>query len=307
MLKLLTTIVMFFIVVSQTAWSTTRTDTVNEPPLATTNEWQIAIALGYGQIESAVLGQEDFNLYLVPSVSYYGEKVFFDNGTLGYSLKETAAHSFSLVSEINPHIAQFYGSHPSNIFVINSMGSSESEPSTGASNDSQDDGPPSFIQDVRTHLTLQQPDWSIDAGIQYNWFASNNSQIIGHYFIDVTGVHSGQRAAVSWAYTQPLSGVKAWQKNWSVSFNLGLEWLDKNTTQYYYGVDQRNTQFAYAYHQTDNALNHTVKISIQKALSKQLTLVALWKKQYFDSELANSPLIVNDAPTTYFMGVMYGF
>lgn len=281
--------------------------------LSTIGEWQFSLALGYGKKQSAISGQDDFSLYLVPNLSYYGQNLFFDNGTFGFTMLDKPKYALSVISELNPNIAQYYGYHPNNIFVLNATGDANDDLNTSASvEEPRNEGEvefddmlagPSQIQDI----TLLKPDWSIDVGLQHNWFLSSKVDITSQLFTDLSGIHDGKRASLQWAFRQPLDGKTALSANWLFTLQLGLDWLDATTTNYYYGIDSRHTRYRNHYYQPGSALNGSVKLSLTKQLNNDISVVMLWKTQILDTTLAYSPYVDNKEPQTYFLGMMYAF
>ncbi|AOE50428.1 MipA/OmpV family protein [Kangiella sediminilitoris] len=75
----------------------------DDPHNSKTNsgEWNISLSLGYGQVESIISNVDDFDLYLLPNISYYGESFFLENTTMGYSLYEDEDFYLDIVGKLN--------------------------------------------------------------------------------------------------------------------------------------------------------------------------------------------------------------
>ncbi len=81
-------------------------------------EWDLGLALGYGQKSNPLRHQDDIPLYVIPSIAYYGENWFFDNGNLGLTLAESENYTINLVTAYSRERAFFYRWDPSNVFTF---------------------------------------------------------------------------------------------------------------------------------------------------------------------------------------------
>ncbi|WP_434931353.1 MipA/OmpV family protein [Shewanella sp. HL-SH5] len=87
----------------------------------TEGEWDISIAIGFGQKTNPLQDYDDIPLYVLPSIAYYGEQWFFDNGNFGYSLQEAEKYSLNLVTSYSDDRAFFYDWDPSNLFLAEAL------------------------------------------------------------------------------------------------------------------------------------------------------------------------------------------
>ena len=297
-------------------------DVVDAPNTATENvekvgEWQFAIGLGLGQKTSVVYDQDDRNLYIIPSIKYYGERVFFDNGTLGYTFFENRHHAFSAVVELNPLVAQFKQYHPDNIFNPTAVSDSLTSPSVeqadefgdasgevaGPVEDNASDGGNAYQGPSPTlaDVPLESLDWSVDAGLQHNWFISDNLTLITELYTDISSVHSGSRmrSKINWALPKTFG--------WQPLFSAGLHYIDDKSSQYYFGIDARDTDNDSVYFSVKNALNTEISVTAIRPLSNDWSVLLFYRYEWLDSALAASPLITDDAIKTYFIGLTYAF
>lgn len=70
-------------------------------------EWDLGLALGYGQKSNPLRHQDDIPLYVIPSIAYYGENWFFDNGNLGLTLAESENYTINLVTALQQRAGFF--------------------------------------------------------------------------------------------------------------------------------------------------------------------------------------------------------
>ena len=60
-------------------------------------KWQVAVAVGVGVRTNPVIDNDDIPLYVIPQISYNGERVFLQNLDLGYILFEDDTRQFNLL------------------------------------------------------------------------------------------------------------------------------------------------------------------------------------------------------------------
>lgn len=59
------------------------------------------VSVGYGALTNPLKKRDDIHIYLLPELSYYGEKFYFENFVVGYSLYENAAFNVDLFGYFN--------------------------------------------------------------------------------------------------------------------------------------------------------------------------------------------------------------
>lgn len=69
--------------------------------------WDIGIALGYGNKSNPLKDFNDIPIYAVPTIAYYGDNWFFDNGNIGYTLTEGENYTINLVTAFSNDSAFF--------------------------------------------------------------------------------------------------------------------------------------------------------------------------------------------------------
>lgn len=268
-------------------------------------KWHFSVAVGYGFKNNPLLEGDDFPLLVLPSVYYYGEKLFFENGDLGYTLINDADYAISALTRLNEEVVHFVDWHPSNILItpfandfntvqknpVWELESSYIEPENDAIS-----GP----RKLNFHQ-LKDREWSLDAGVQLDWFVSDTSQVRLRLLTDASQVHYGEN--INLAYSAQHYYQQAWQVNWSI----GVDWLNQQLTQYYYGVDQRDTVDSSYFYQAGSAINPYFKISPSYKINQNWRLVSLLKYQLLDSEIQDSPIVKERQRITWFMGINYAF
>lgn len=280
-------------------------------------DWQISLSLGFGKRTSTLTGSQDQTLLLVPTFSFYGERFYFDNGSLGYTFLDTDNHSFSAVTEIHPIAGQYFDLHPANLI----LGTEEFDNKLDTPSPQDDeDGirlPPNItIQDVikrydlnNQDMVLPKPDWSFDAGIRWNWFINPDQLLTIEAFTDVTNVHNGQRIEIEWSRSmldQKSKGVLSSEK-WKGQLNLGLTYYDQETTQYFFGVDERHNSNPVFYYDTSHSINPHASVYLTRPAFEDWRMVLFLKTERLANPIYFSPRTEHRYAVTFFMGLTYDF
>lgn len=250
------------------------------------SQWQFSLAIGGGVHTNPLNGGDNIPLVLVPSVSYYGENLFFDNGVLGYSIAESKYWVFSAITQLNQEKAYFTRWHPKNIFV-----SSMSNAFHGVAKEAID------IDQV------DKRDWALDAGGQINWFIDQRSDVMAKLLWDVTSVYHGYTAELSINHRISVPFIEQSQ----LSLGVGAQLNSRKLVNYYYGIEQQDNLFTQVSFQGNTSINPIFRVKFTKALSTQWHLSFYWKRKLLDANTANSPLINTKQIDTVFLGMEYVF
>lgn len=281
------------------------------------SQWQFSVGLGIGALSNPLHGGKDIPLVIVPSIRYYGEQVFFENNTLGYSFYEDENFTVSAITQLNRDATFFKRWHPSNIFVDTFLVSVETsdfvirEEGDSNSPDEVDDEQPvdevdSFV--TERHIRVRQQDIknrkiSLDGGLQFNWFLNNKSQLQGKILHDINSVYQGTNAQV--AYLRKLKSE--WLPNTLLHFTVGANWFSRNHVNYYYGVNSADKVPSYAYYQAGSSFNPFVKLSSRYRINKRWQFAVSYKREWLGKAIHQSPLVAEKQLETLFIGAVYAF
>ena len=100
--------------------------------------WQISLAVGGGVLTNPVVGGDNIPLLVVPYVSYYNERFFLENTTIGYTFSDAPSFDLSAILELNGEQKYFNSLHAGNIIGVESASFNDSEVLDPTSSDSQD-------------------------------------------------------------------------------------------------------------------------------------------------------------------------
>lgn len=253
------------------------------------NNWDLGIAIGWGQKSNPLRDFDDIPLFFIPTVAYYGEHWFFDNGNLGYTLAEQESFTINLVTSYSLDRAYFYQWDPSNIFLnrgtqveakaINSMYlSTEPEPEFNS---------------------LETRNFTLLGGAEA--FIYTRLGIIRlAYTHDMFNVHQGSEAQIKWAY--------GWDYDRFIfEFALVFDWKSQDVVDYYYSVRPSENAYWSERYQAKSGWDKGAEMTARYILTDNWDLLLAVRYTLIADEIAASPLLDQDYSSTYFIGAAYRF
>jgi len=258
------------------------------------DEWEFSLAIGTGILSNPLHGSSDIPLILIPEVSYYGEQIFFVNNTLGYSFYEDNIFSLSTISLINRENAFFNRWHPNNVFVpLNSNGISDSSLNFDES----------LVQDEINVDEVANRKWAIDAGLQANWFLSEESHLVIRLLHDVNNTYNGFNGKIEFTYR--FTGLGIANTQWKIT--TGVNWLSRQKVDYYYGIGERDTKDPNYFYLGKPALNPYIKLNSSYKINNDWRLTFTVRSEFLASAVSDSPLVKDEVIKTMFLGVVYDY
>ena len=253
------------------------------------NNWDLGIAIGWGQKSNPLRDFDDIPLFFIPTVAYYGEHWFFDNGNLGYTLAEQESFTINLVTSYSLDRAYFYQWDPSNIFLnrgtqveakaINSMYlSTEPEPEFNS---------------------LETRSFTLLGGAEA--FIYTRLGIIRlAYTHDIFNVHQGSEAQIKWTY--------GWDYDRFIfEFALVFDWKSQDVVDYYYSVRPSENAYWSEKYQAKSGWDKGAEMTARYILTDNWDLLLAVRYTLIADEIAASPLLDQDYSSTYFIGAAYRF
>lgn len=253
--------------------------------------WDLGIAFGYGQRTNPLEDYDDIPIYVLPTIAYYGERWFFDNGAIGYTLTEQERFTVNLITGFSSDRAFFYRWDPSNIFLAGSSQSMQQTPlvisPTGPYGDSQD------IGDLESrHFTYLG---GIEAYV-YNRFGTWRLALLH----DLLNVHQGTEGQIKWNYH--------WgHKELSVDFAVFFDWKSQEVVNYYYGVRPSESAYWHEHYRTENGWNRGLELTARYSLTPAWELLMTARYTQLADTIAQSPLLDEDDSYAYLIGAAYRF
>ncbi|WOX04154.1 MipA/OmpV family protein [Microbulbifer pacificus] len=242
-------------------------------------EWKLSFAAGRGVIENPIAGKSDGETLFLPSYSYYGDRFFISNLTVGYTLLEERNFYVDLVAQPNED-GLFYHLDSSTM----TMGSLNA-----------------FLTHIGGAGEAIERDISVVAGPSVT--------LVGKYadlslasFHDITAVHYGSETHLSLDKQFPLFGG-------TFGYSLGAVQKDEDLVRYYYHVTEEEAGLmarAYArYYPPGDVVDRYARLHFSYPLSANLDVRFGAKYTQFDME-GRLPLLMDTSETlSWFAGIQY--
>ncbi len=289
-------------------------------------QWDLSIGLGLGQRSNPVISNDDIPIYILPSISYYGKRLFWETDTLGFTVFESPRSLFNIVTTVSYDQTFFHEWGIGNFSIEGGGGRSGDSLSLRSESNGQVSG------------DLVRPDESLDGGQAFDPAGDGdfegpvvddgNSEIIdldalhdrdmaalsGFEYLydyknigvslqvlkDVSGVHNGM---------QVRTGVATYfdHEKHDYTFSLGAEWKDSETQDYYYGVrldEVENDALAYI---VGDDWSYYAKFDWRYRASRHWEWRAVIHHRWLGDEVKNSPLVDEATTSAVFFGGVYHF
>ena len=266
-------------------------------------EWKFSLAVGAGVYTNPLHGGDDIPLVLIPQISYYGEKIFFENNTLGYSFFENDQMVVSAITQLNHEKAYFTRWHPQNILIESVTSGDVATPSPSEGDPDGDElNPPE--QDIEVNIKdVSNKRWAIDAGIQFNWFITQTTDLQVQILHDVNNVYNGFNGQIELTRIIKIEPLP----NTVMSFSLGTNVNSKNLVDYYYGISQTTEAGVDLDYQGKSSITPYFRLVLRHQISERWQAKLNIKRVFLDDAMTDSPLVKDDYINTIFAGVSYDF
>ncbi|WP_394131275.1 MipA/OmpV family protein [Shewanella maritima] len=256
-----------------------------------TDRWDIALAVGYGKRSTPIKDLKDIPMYFVPSIAYYGDDWFFDNGNFGYSLNETENFALNITTSYTNDSGYFNRWDPSNIFVLGSSG--KAAPLSMLSLNTVD-----AIEEIDTN-NLNNRNFTLLGGLEAFYYSNLGifKAAVGH---DILNVHHGIAAQLKWQY-----GIA--YEQWVFDSALFVDWKSSDLIQYYYGVRESESLYWNQEYKPSSGWDYGAEITTQYVLAQHWDIVLAARYTKLAGDTKDSPLLSKDYATTFFVGMAYKF
>lgn len=268
------------------------------------NELQITVALGIGTTTNPLYQSENTPLYLVPDVAWYGENWYLDNTEIGYQWQNTDDFAMETFVSINGERGNFSRGFATNVFLP------EASPGDSLTSDPLPSVPevPALDEDSNesaqfaTNIGVDDVadrDWAIDAGVRFHWYQKDSEWSLS-IFQDISGVHKGQQAIVTYRHKYHLA-------DWMISPAFSLTWKSANLLDYYYGIDVTDDVSENLFYDAKAGFFPSVRVSVRRKLNENWQWLIFGKYTHLDKGMTDSPLVEESERMTFFTGVTYRF
>ncbi len=259
--------------------------------------WDFGLGIGYGNQTNPFVGSDDVPGYLTLDVAIYGEKFFFDNGDLGFTLVDRSNFGLNILANYSSE--RIYYSYFNDLGLQRPTGFGVGEDMVTVVPSEQ------FLGTTRpdptieyTSLDLPDRDFAVNMGLEVLW-DTPKGQLQWHLLHDVSGAHKGLQMELDYSNT--------WVKGrWAFKPNLGLSWKSADLVNYYYGLDESTNNFELQY-QGKETTHVNVGALLSYRINNNLSYVNQFEYTFLGSAVRNSPLIDENHTQSYFSGIFYSF
>ncbi|WP_460804273.1 MipA/OmpV family protein [Microbulbifer agarilyticus] len=244
-------------------------------------EWKLSLAIGEGVIENPLKGRENGATNVLPSFSYYGERFFISNLTVGYTLLE----------EKNLYIDLVVRPNEDGIFFL-----LDDEQYTMAS-----------LSNFLGSVGMGEPGENIARRVSA--VAGPSTTIVTapvdisfSYFHDISRVHYGSETHLRFDKQYPVvGGAFAW--------GIGAVKKDVDLVNYYYHLRPEEAgRFAFSYARQappDDVTDHYARVQFTYPLGNDFELKLAAKYNQFDLDGRNPLMIGKPKTLSWFAGFQY--
>lgn len=286
-----------------------------------TGTWEFSLAVGAGMRSNPVIVGDNLPMVLLPSIRYYGERLFVENFNVGYLLFESPQHEFNaLASPSYEHM--FFNEWSLGNFVIGGSGggsiasfnastppiSSDGDPNNSPFDPDSELIPPNGPVGEPTPKANPLPEYSLDdlhdrnlamlGGLEYRLYAAPfyaSLQVLQ----DVSAVHKGQEARASAMFEHSM-------QRHLLTANLGLIWQSAKALDYYYGIRKGEITEQFEYKAGAGA-SPFLRLDWHYAINKKWSWQNTLHYRRLSDSAFNSPLVNERDIVSVFFGGIYHF
>ncbi|MCL2912761.1 MipA/OmpV family protein [Shewanella corallii] len=259
------------------------------------SQWQFAVAVGWGEKSNPLFDYDDIPVYVLPSVAWYGERAFFDNGAIGYTLWDGYDYSINLIGGFGDDAGWFNRWDPSNLFIGGLSGGSPAPATDMSTKFSRTPA----SSETEPSYNLKDRKLTYMGGGEVNWYTSmgNWRALIMQ---DILNVHNGQIAMLSWYNYWQIMKLR-------VDLTLSLNWKSSQLVDYYYGISADEASWGSPTYDGRGTFSPTIELDFSYPITKKLELLLLGRYTRFGAGIADSPLLKEDNSFGVFFGAAYRF
>lgn len=159
--------------------------------------------------------------------------------------------------------------------------------------DGYDDSDSSFLRGMDDRqMTL---DGGFELSYEDGWGKTSVS-----FLSDMLGRHDGQELSIS--YGKQFTAGK-----WMMTPAVGAIWNSHNLADYYFGVRPDEALALRPAYSVGEAWNPTVRLNVLYRINKQWSALGLFRYEWLDNEISNSPIVDADHQIQFMAGLMYQF
>lgn len=241
------------------------------------SSWRLGAAFGYGQRSNPLVQSDDIPIVVDLDIAWFGERWFFDNGDLGFTVTNNKTVTASLVARVNSD-RLFFSRTDTRFVNIDFAGLPLPE--------DVDFKPP-------------DRDYAIEAGLEVltdgDWGVLHLSG-----FHDVSGTHDGYELYADYRY--------GWRRQrLYVEPSFGASYKSDKLNNYYWGVTPEEAGVVAFPYEADAGLNWHARLMIGYQLNRHWGVSLVVEHERLNDEAAASPIVEDDRLLGWFAGLSWRF
>ncbi|MCE9776424.1 MipA/OmpV family protein [Shewanella algae] len=252
------------------------------------DEFRLALALGYGRLDNPRVHAKPIETFLLPSWSYYSERFYLENFTLGYSLYESDNWLFDLQTKLNEDGFFFEFDGLNKLFLSDIIGFSPYKGQVIRPNGNSEP----ILDEIQRHISYL-------GGVSVTWVTPYTDINLG-LFQDISGVHDGNELQ--------LRLKKSLLYSWgALGLELGAIRKSESLVRYYYQLTPEESGPLRLSYTPSASINYHARLLVNLPLWQDINLVMVTEYTWLDSGITNSPMIDKDGYLSGFIGLSYRF
>ncbi len=238
--------------------------------------WRLGVALGYGQRTNPLKFSDNITVVVDLDIAWFGERFFFDNGDVGYTLSENELFTFNLVGRINSDRVFFSKTNTQFISLDNSVG-----------------------QPVVLQAEIPDRDYAIEAGVELLADGAWGYLQAGA-FQDVSRTHKGRELFAEYSYLFR-------NQRWFYEPSAGVSWKSQKLNNYYWGVTADESSLVFPVYEAGSGMNYFTRFKMSYQLTRKWSSLFVVEYERLNHEAAQSPLVDEKSVYGAFAGLKYNY
>ncbi|MCZ8132687.1 MAG: MipA/OmpV family protein [Steroidobacteraceae bacterium] len=239
--------------------------------------WRLGLALGAGERTNPLIESKRLPIAVDVDVAWFGERFFFDNGDLGFTVLDRPSGTLNLVARVNSDRV-FFGRTNTKFVNVSVTGASLPAP---------------------VELRVPERSWAIEVGAE--WLADGDwgaLALAAHR--DASGTHGGHSADAEYSYT--FRG-----RRWSLEPGISAHYKSAALGDYYWGVRPGEASTALPPYTAGAGVNWEASLRASWYLSRHWRLAASAHYERLNAAVADSPLTKDRAVKSWFAGIAWRY
>ena len=277
--------------------------------------WEFKLALGAGLRTNPVIGADNIPLILLPQISYYGKRFFWDNFDLGYTLVDRPNWMLNLLATADTDGLYFFQDDWGRFFVDGGLTATTNQAFSPDLVATPERAEREGDQGPQTDKNPLSPSRLPPARLEAPALSDRHVAALGgletsgdigplqwqlQLLSDISGVHDGQTArfAVS-SSTSALNG--------KLGLSTGFNWKSAEIMEYYYGVTEGEATTGRPTYRPSSGTSPFLRLSWSRPVNERWHWLGSVQYEYLSEAMRHSPLIDRDEILQIFVGGVYHF